>query len=83
MLRNEHLKHFLPHGDWGEERRHAYGVSWIWKLAPYTAEKASTRNGLEKTLSASYHILEKKKKKQEISLKKKSRNAQEISKFFE
>lgn len=72
MLRDEDLKCFLPHGHWGEERRHTEGLSLIWNLAPNTAEKASIRNSLEKNLSASYHILEKKKTRKSPSRKKRS-----------
>lgn len=71
------MKCFLPHGDGGEERRHADGVSLIWKLSPNTAEKASTRNGLEKNPSASYHILE--KETQDISLEKKKKEVKKYS----
>lgn len=83
MLRDEDLKCFLPHGDWGEERRHTEGLSLIWKLAPNTAEKASIRNSLKKNLSFLPHP--RKKENQEISLKKKKKsgNTQETSKSFE
>lgn len=73
MLRDEDLKCFLPHGDWGEERRHTQGVSLIWKLAPNTAEKASTRNSLEKKLSGSYHILGKKKRNRKSPSRRKKK----------
>lgn len=83
MLRDEDLKCFLPHGDWGEERRHTEGLSLIWNLAPNTAEKASIRNSLKKNLSFLPHP--RKKENQEISLKKKKKsgNTQETSKSFE